>query len=106
MYNGTDCIEWQKSKDRYGYGQQKFQGKVHFAHRVAFYKTYGWWPTPQCNHYCGNPGCINARHLYESTHADNMRDMFERGRTNRGTDIAAYKREKRRRIKAGTWVHR
>lgn len=31
-------------------------------------------------HYCDNPPCCNARHLYVGTQADNIRDAMVRGR--------------------------
>jgi hypothetical protein len=33
-------------------------------------------------HTCDNPGCINIDHLRIGTQADNVRDMYDRGRAN------------------------
>jgi hypothetical protein len=37
-------------------------------------------------HTCDVKLCVNRDHLYAGTHADNMRDRDERGRTTRGED--------------------
>lgn len=53
------------------------------AHRVAFYLVHGRWPEPWGLHGCDNPGCCNAEnpvHVHEGTPADNVREMWERGR--------------------------
>lgn len=81
----TPCIEWSKSKCR-GYGQLTIKGRHHKAHRLAYAKAHGLSIEDikgmHVRHRCDNPACINPEHLELGTHADNMRDMAERGRAN------------------------
>jgi len=71
------CWEWQGGLDAYGYGVIK-QKK---AHRIA-YEAYYSEPLNDlhCLHTCDNPKCVNPRHLYAGTNADNIRDKVSRGR--------------------------
>ena len=80
-----NCHEWQKSRDKKGYGLTYYLGREVKAHRVAFgifALLHGRRPNPslQVLHDCDNPSCCNPKHLKEGTHGDNMRDMVERGR--------------------------
>jgi hypothetical protein len=62
-------------------------GKMRKAYRVAYEVFVG--PIPRgkfVRHTCDNPACINPAHLLPGTHADNMRDMAERGRAAKGTN--------------------
>ncbi len=75
------CWEWRGTLNRYGYGTISIEGKTKLAHRVC----YRVWkeaiaPGMFLCHTCDNRKCCNPHHLYQGTHADNMRDMVERGR--------------------------
>lgn len=76
-----ECWLWLGSinKARRGYGQVWFQGKQHRSHRVAFFLTYGYWPTI-ARHRCDNPPCCNPTHLLNGTVQDNNADMISKGR--------------------------
>ena len=84
-----DCIIWHLSTDRDGYGQQVIGGRRYLAHRLAYCQAH------QCSydsikgqlvrHTCDTPSCINPAHLVLGTHADNMQDRKQRGRTAKGS---------------------
>lgn len=79
--SGDDnCIEWPFSRDKDGYGWCAQVGQKR-AHRVAWVIANGSIPVGgHVLHTCDNPPCINPRHLWVGSHADNMRDMHEKGR--------------------------
>ena len=78
------CWEWRGTKNSKGYGQFRFNGRVHRAHRLAYEIYVG--PLDQLHvcHHCDNPSCVNPEHLFLGTHQDNMDDMSRkfRGRGN------------------------
>lgn len=61
------------------YGVFKSGNKSYLAHRVAYLLAYGRNPNQFVLHRCDNPTCCNPSHLYEGSHADNMRDRRLRG---------------------------
>ena len=76
----ADCWEFTGCRLR-GYGQLGVEGVPKLTHRIAWEEAHG--PIPDglwVLHHCDNPPCCNPAHLYLGTHADNMRDMAERGR--------------------------
>lgn len=80
----TDCIEWQKYRDKKGYGTVKRDGKQRRAHRVAYCDHHDL-PIEgidgQCVlHTCDNPPCVNPDHLRLGTHQDNSDDKMSKGR--------------------------
>lgn len=74
------CWVWIGARTTAGYGET-WQGRVLYTHRVAYELTIG--PIPadlHVLHRCDNPPCCRPDHLFAGTHADNMRDMFAKGR--------------------------
>lgn len=94
----TACWLWRGLVNRGGYGTlmvvidggQRPVG----AHRIAYRIANG--PIPHgmsVRHSCDTPLCVNPSHLVLGTHADNMRDMHERGRAANGWATAVPKAE-------------
>ena len=77
----SGCWNWTRATDGSGYGKVKHRGEFIRASRAAWEVFVG--PIGGglfVLHKCDNRRCINPGHLYTGTHADNMRDMKERGR--------------------------
>ncbi|KKM18075.1 hypothetical protein LCGC14_1669330 [marine sediment metagenome] len=83
--SGTGCQEWQAGKTKGGYGTFQLDGKTQYAHRVMWSCSFGDIPDGlQVLHRCDNPSCVNPAHLFLGTHADNMKDMRDKGRHSKG----------------------
>lgn len=71
---------------QYGYGQFCYKGSSRRAHRVAA----SLWLGMNINdprfvlHKCDNPKCINPKHLFFGTIADNNKDKAAKGRSRNG----------------------
>lgn len=78
----TGCWEWQKQKNRLGYGQFSTPpGTTKYAHRWAHLRFKG--PIPPGHvvmHLCDNPPCVNPDHLKAATQKENMQDCLKKGR--------------------------
>ena len=75
------CVIWPFAADCRGRGRVRRQP----AHRMAYELLNG--PIPSGMHVlhrCDTPACVNPNHLFLGTHADNMRDMADKGRASRG----------------------
>jgi len=77
-----DCVEWPFGGNGKGYGMVFYGGSMRLAHRVAYEMANH--PIPEgmavC-HSCDNPPCINPKHLWLGTRADNNADRVVKGRT-------------------------
>lgn len=77
-----ECWEWQAGKYPFGHGTIMEKGKQLLAHRIAW-EIANNQEVPEgmyILHSCDNPSCCNPAHLRPGTAADNVHDMYERGR--------------------------
>lgn len=78
-----ECWPWMAGRDGQGYGSFHLDHDTSFlAHRVAYWLTTGEMPPPhvKLRHTCDHPWCCNAAHLVKGTQADNIKDIWARGR--------------------------
>lgn len=78
----SPCLSFTGWKALSGHGQISQNGKMVYAHRVAFEHKHG--PIPKgmfVMHLCDNPACCNPDHLTLGTKKDNNHDSVLKGRS-------------------------
>lgn len=78
---GEGCWEWLGKRNPRGYGRVRISGREQLAHRIAWQLTHGKIPPGKVVlHVCDHPWCVRPDHLRLGTQAENVRDMFRKGR--------------------------
>lgn len=80
--DSTGCHLFEGRRTGDGYGQIKDKGDAVLLHRWSWERVHGKIPHGlHILHKCDTPNCINVEHLFIGTHADNMRDKANKGRS-------------------------
>lgn len=78
-----ECWLWTAARSRHGYGVIRLGGAGNgniLAHRLSWELHNGPTGGLYVLHRCDVPACVNPNHLFLGTQADNMKDMFRKGR--------------------------
>lgn len=78
----TGCWNWTRGLTSSGYGKVKVSGRTYMVHRLAAaeYSGFSIDSPLRVLHRCDNPRCFNPKHLFIGTDADNVKDMYAKGR--------------------------
>lgn len=74
------CWIWTAGKFTRGYGVFRMNTKSQYAHRVAWFLTYGTWPINNMCHICDNVACVRPSHMFDGTQGENLMDTQIKGK--------------------------
>src|SRR5687768_6151405 len=85
-YQSDECLIWPYRVNRLGYAHAVIGGVPKVASRWMCILAHG---EPdalrtEAAHSCGNPSCVNPRHLRWASHRENMMDKNRHGTSNIG----------------------
>lgn len=85
LFEDTNCWVWQGATASNGYGSIVVAGNTFLVHRLVWKLHNGDIPDGMhILHTCDRPICCNIDHLFIGTHADNMTDKAQKGRSTQG----------------------
>lgn len=77
----SGCLIYLGYLNSSGYGVYEIQNRPYRVHRLFLSRIIGEVPDHlEVCHKCDVPCCVNPEHLFIGSHADNMRDMQNKGR--------------------------
>jgi HNH endonuclease len=85
-YDSDDCLLWPYCCNERGYGLAVVDGVQSLASRWMCQLAHGDPPSAEheAAHSCGNPPCVNQKHLRWATPIENQADREIHGTTNKG----------------------
>lgn len=73
LMTASGCWDWQRKRDRHGYGHIKVGGRDILAHRASYEAFVAEIPAGlTIDHLCKNTACVNPLHLEPVTNRENI----------------------------------